>query len=91
VGSTKETSIAPNGREEPRVPSDLVRAELDRILHSPPFRGSHRSQDFLRYVVEKALASQLTDLKERHIAVDLFGRPADANLAEDTIVRVSAR
>jgi len=92
VGSTKATSIAANGREEPpRVPANLVRAELERILHSPPFRGSHRSQDFLRYVVEKALASQFAELKERHIAVDLFGRPADANLAEDTIVRVSAR
>lgn len=91
MGSAKPTSIAPNGREEIRVPAELVRAELQRILQSPAFRGSHRSQDFLRYVVEKALASQLTELKERHIAVDLFGRPADANLAEDTIVRVSAR
>ncbi len=72
-------------------PKEMVRCELERILQSSAFRGSHRSQEFLRYIVEKTLVPQLSDLKERHIAVELFGRPPAANLAEDTIVRVTAR
>ncbi len=87
----KSPSTAPNGRHETPVSEDLVRSELDRILQSAAFRGSHRSQGFLRYVVEKKLCSQLNDLKERHLAVELFDRSPSANLAEDTIVRVSAR
>ncbi len=72
-------------------PERAIRAELDRILHSPAFSGSRRSQHFLQYVVEKTLESQMTALKERNLAIDLFGRPPSANLSEDTIVRVSAR
>lgn len=81
----------PDGRRGTAAPEEMVRAELVRILQSSAFRGSHRSQEFLSYVVEKALVPQLSDLKERHIAMELFDRPPTANLAEDTIVRVTAR
>lgn len=87
----KTHPTVPNERHETPDWEDAVRSELDRVLQSRAFRGSHRSQGFLRYVVEKTLTSQLSDLKERHLAVELFGRSPTANLAEDTIVRVSAR
>lgn len=87
----KSPATVPNGRCEGSATEEMVRSELDRILQSFAFRGSHRSQEFLRYVVEKTLVPQLSDLKERHIAVELFDRPPTANLAEDTIVRVTAR
>ncbi len=77
--------------DENLPPAEAVRTELRRILQSSAFRGSQRSQSFLRYVVEKKLAAQAADLKERHLAVELFGRLPGANLAEDTIVRVTAR
>lgn len=35
---------------------DLIRQELEAVLASPVFHGSRRCQDFLRYVVEKALS-----------------------------------
>lgn len=91
MGTLRADPAAPQGNADSAVPEEKIRAELNRVVESPAFRGSHRSQDFLRYVVERALAGQPSELKERHIAVHLFGRPADANLAEDTIVRVSAR
>lgn len=87
----KIPAAAPDSGDEAPVPEEAVRSELGRILQSSAFRGSQRSQGFLRYVVEKTLASQWSDLKERNLAVELFGRPPEVNLAEDTIVRVSAR
>ncbi len=68
-----------------------VRLELERIFSSSVFRGSKRCQDFLTFVVAKALDGDPDNLKERPIAVQVFGRSADANLAEDSIVRVGAR
>lgn len=68
-----------------------VRLELARILASAAFRGSRRCQDFLVFVVGQALAGDPESLKERTLAVNVFGRAPDANLNEDSIVRVGAR
>ncbi len=67
-----------------------IRAELERILASPAFATSRRCRDFLRHVVERALSGQAESLKERTIAVNLFGRPADSDLEKDSTVRVCA-
>jgi hypothetical protein len=53
--------------------------------------GSKRSQQFLEYVCETSLKGDAATLKERTIAVEVFGRPPESDLGEDTIVRVSAR
>src|SRR3974390_1652182 len=53
--------------------SASIREELDRILSSPEFRTSKRSQDFLKYVVEHALTGQADLLKERTIGIEGFG------------------
>jgi hypothetical protein len=75
-----------------RVPKqDEIRAQLRAILTSPAFTGSKRSQQFLEYVCERSLAGAGAALKERMIAIEVFGRPAESDLGEDTIVRVSAR
>ncbi len=68
-----------------------IRAELERILGSTEFRGSRRGQQFLRYTVERALKGQAESLKERVIAVELFGRTPGADLDKDSSVRVCAR
>jgi hypothetical protein len=68
-----------------------VRAQLGRILGSTVFRGSKRCQDFLQFVVERALEGDADSLKERTLAVEVFGRGVGADLADDSIVRVGAR
>jgi len=68
-----------------------VRGELDRIVASRVFRGSHRCQKFLQYVVTKTLEGDSKFLKERTLAVHVFGREATEDLSEDSIVRVGAR
>ncbi|HEU0122606.1 MAG TPA: hypothetical protein VFQ91_18885 [Bryobacteraceae bacterium] len=67
-----------------------IRAHLSLIVASPAFKGSRRSQEFLQYIVEKALTGQLDALKERVLGVELFGRSTDYDTSEDAIVRVTA-
>ena len=67
-----------------------VRDQLARILNSQEFRSSHRSQEFLTYVVENTLAGHGDMLKERSIGIDVYGRPASYDPADDATVRVKA-
>ena len=64
--------------------------QLETILESRVFKGSRRSQEFLRFVVEKSLAGHYDDLKERILGVELFGRPITYDTSQDAIVRVTA-
>lgn len=67
-----------------------VRAALERVLHSQGFRASKRSQDFLRYVVERTLEGHAETLKERTIGIDVFGRSSEYDPSDDATVRVKA-
>lgn len=84
-----ESSLEPVSTHGP-TPAEIGR-HLRAILASPVFHGSRRCQQFLEYVCERALAGEAASLKERTIAVDVFGRPPQTDLGEDTIVRVGAR
>ena len=63
---------------------------LAEIIKGAAFKGSHRSGQFLRYIVEQALARQFDSLKERVIGIELFGRIPSYDTSEDAIVRVTA-
>ena len=67
-----------------------LRQHLDEIVNEVAFKGSPRSQEFLKYVVERALRGEFDDLRERAIGVALFGKPAAYDTAEDAVVRVTA-
>ncbi len=68
----------------------LLQRHLNEILEGEAFRGSPRSGQFLKYVVEQAIAGRTDALKERVIGVELFGREASYDTGEDAIVRVTA-
>jgi eukaryotic-like serine/threonine-protein kinase len=70
--------------------ADTVRRALELVISSDAFAGSKRCQDFLRLVVEHALAGELDALSERIIGVEMFGRPADYDTSNDAIVSVRA-
>src|ERR1700761_5120565 len=72
-------------------PPDQIRAELAAILNSSSFRTSKRCHDFLQYVVTQALQGDLQNLRERRLAVEVFGRRTATSLGDDSIVRVGAR
>ena len=76
-------------RTSPSV--DEIQRQLRCILASPAFHGSKRCQQFLEYVCDKSLSGEIGALKERTIAIEVFGRQPQSDLGEDTIVRVGAR
>jgi hypothetical protein len=87
--------VTPRGAElvfehESPKPEEIHR-QLQNILASPAFHGSKRCQQFLQYTCEKALCGESNSLKERMIAIDVFGRHPETDLGDDTIVRVGAR
>ncbi len=67
-----------------------IREQLDSILASPQFRNSKRYPALLRYVVEHTLNGETSELRERNLGVDVFGREADYDPGADPVVRVSA-
>lgn len=71
--------------------TDLVRAQLDRMLASATFTGAVRHSRLLRYVVERTLAGEGDQLKEYVLGVEVFDRPSSYDPRLDTIVRVEAR
>lgn len=69
-----------------------IRLELALVLSSTVFRGSKRCHDFTNYVCGKVLEGAGETLKERTIAIDVFGRRPNELFGEDNnIVRVGAR
>lgn len=68
----------------------LLQQHLREVIEGSAFRGSHRSGQFLKYVVEQAIAGRFECLKERVIGVELFGRSPSYDTGDDAIVRVTA-
>jgi hypothetical protein len=79
---TKVIEITSHARE--------IREHVGDIVRSSAFKGSRRSQEFLQYIVDKALDGHFDELKERTLGVELFGRPASYDTGQDAIVRVTA-
>jgi serine/threonine-protein kinase len=71
-------------------PPDAVRACLERVAASPHFVRSHRLTRFLRFTVEARLEGRAEGLKERTIAVEVYGRRLDYDPRCDPIVRSEA-
>lgn len=67
-----------------------LRTHLRELVESPAFKGSRRGQQFLDYIVEKALTGHGDELKERNLGVELFGRDPSYDTGQDAIVRVTA-
>ena len=67
-----------------------VRRQLERILVSPDFDAPRRSREFLRFVVEEALAGRGEAITQGQIATKVFGRNDDFDAMVDPIVRIQA-
>jgi hypothetical protein len=72
------------------IQNSEIGLQIERILASPPFRNSKRNTQFLRFVVERAISGHTSEIKERLIGVEVFGRPLHYDLSADPIVRVAA-
>src|ERR1700721_4313723 len=69
---------------------ELFQQHLKEVIEGAAFKGSHRSGQFLQYIVDQAIAGHFESLKERVIGVELFGRSPSYDTGDDAIVRVTA-
>lgn len=65
-------------------------AQLEKILQGRTLQGSENLRAFLRFVVEKTVEEEESQLKEYVIATEVFGRGSDYNSRIDSVVRVQA-
>lgn len=64
--------------------------QLERLLANPYFSHSRRFPSFLRFIVTHTLSGRTDLLKERTLGVEVFGKSANYDTANDPIVRVTA-
>jgi TolB-like protein/Tfp pilus assembly protein PilF len=76
---------------EDAVPQEEALRGLSRVLDSARFVQSTRLSRFLRYAVEQTLNGEGESLKEYSIGTHAYGRKADFDPSQDTIVRTEAR
>src|ERR1700757_4522321 len=67
-----------------------VRQQLEPLLAHPLFANSKRYPALLAYTVEQTLLGNGGDLKERSIAVEVFGRAPAYDANSDPVVRITA-
>ncbi|HEY9126900.1 MAG TPA: hypothetical protein VIM62_07220, partial [Acidobacteriaceae bacterium] len=77
--------------EDEPVPHEQALRGLARVLTSSSFAQSNRLSRFLRFAVEQTLQGEGGTLKEYTIGVNAYGRKADFDPSQDTIVRTEAR
>lgn len=78
------------GEEADRPSREDVRAQLGRLLASQLFHHSKHYPKLLRYVVNETLEGRVTQLKERALGVEVFGRDPNYDTNADPVVRTSA-
>jgi hypothetical protein len=88
-------AVAPKPAQEAVEPSPLIEAirireQLERLLVHPLFANSKRYPVLLAYTVEQTLLGNAAELKERSIAVEVFGRAPSYDANSDPVVRITA-
>jgi hypothetical protein len=68
----------------------LVREQLSRLVAHPLFTNSKRYPVLLTYTVEQTLLGNASELKERTIGIEAFGREPVYDVNLDPVVRTAA-
>jgi hypothetical protein len=87
--------MAPKPPEEivkfnPLGEAPKIREQLERLLVHPLFANSKRYPALLAYTVEQTLLGHASELKERSIGVEVFGRLPSYDANADPVVRITA-
>src|SRR5579863_4863070 len=87
--------MAPRTPEEtvdtsPLADAPRIREQLERLLVHPLFANSKRYPALLAYAVEQTLQGNASELKERSIGVEVFGRSPSYDANADPVVRITA-
>jgi hypothetical protein len=87
--------VAPKSIQDLEQPTTVpdpaaVREQLERLVAHPLFANSKRYPALLGYVVEQTLLGNASELKERSIGIEVFGRSPSYDANADPIVRITA-
>ncbi|HEY1986627.1 MAG TPA: hypothetical protein VGG85_14525 [Terracidiphilus sp.] len=74
----------------PLFDATKIREQLEALLVHPLFANSKRYPALLAYTVEQTLLGNAAELKERSIAVEVFGRSPTYDANSDPVVRITA-
>lgn len=74
----------------PTLPTETLE-HLETVLQSTSFASSKRCQEFLRFVVRELVEGRGEAIKERTIAIEVFGKSLHFDSGSDSLVRVKAR
>src|ERR1700756_4589272 len=83
------SSHSVNGTQSGPDPA-LVREQLRRLVAHPLFTNSKRYPVLLTYTVEQTLLGNASELKERTIGIEAFGREPVYDVNLDPVVRTAA-
>jgi len=72
------------------IDAQVARRHLEQVLASPGFARNERLARFLKFVVERHLEGRDSEIKESVLAMEVFGRGADHDPKQDSIVRTEA-
>jgi hypothetical protein len=67
-----------------------VREQLERLLAHPLFSNSKRYPALLAYTVDQTLRGNASELKERSVGIEVFGRSPSYDANADPVVRITA-
>lgn len=86
------TPRLPQEADQSGVPLDSlgIREQLGRLLAHPLFANSRRYPALLAYTVEQTLLGNSSELKERSIGIEVFGRVPSYDSNADPVVRITA-
>ncbi len=87
--------VAPKSMQELEQPTTVpdpaaVREQLERLVSHSLFANSKRYPALLGYVVEQTLLGNASELKERSIGIEVFGRSPSYDANADPVVRITA-
>jgi hypothetical protein len=86
-GQKSATELAEPGQQ---VEPARTREQLQRLISHPLFANSKRYPALLAYTVEQTLQGNASELKERSIGVEVFGRSPSYDANSDPVVRITA-
>jgi tetratricopeptide (TPR) repeat protein len=69
---------------------EAARRQVARVLSSQCFSRNERLSRFLRFIVDRRLEGKDCEIKETVLAVEVFGRAANYDPKQDSIVRTEA-
>jgi adenylate cyclase len=74
----------------PQPTPEEILDQLDQLLSSPAFQKSERMAQFLRFVVMQTLDGKADRIKQRTVAMEVYGRGGEFDPRTDPIVRIEA-